>query len=1155
MHPKKSGSAPTAYEAFTDFGDKTADLAIYYNIAVANLNEIRKAINASTANPDTQLARLAEYLWSAHKDAKNSRGYELTPDDKVIINELCKKVEDIRNFYSHQWHDPCVLECSGQLVSFINDRYKLAAAMVAKDDPAAVADYEALLGKREYKPYKLFNGSVLTVEGRIFFLSFFLSSGQLSQLMQQRRGFKRTDMPLFRAKRKIYLYYTLRDGATMAHFHQEQSVLSTLSAEDQKQVLKARTAYKLISYLNDYPDFWGNTEKMPLYLSKGKKIENIDNLYEYLQQHPELLPDFEFAPPDEEETGIRKHILFTHEGLPGYEFKMDFPMLYRLVVLMQLFNATVLQESPVDTLLQNLRTVIEGRQKLFDILNTRLKDRTAEDLAFLLDRKNQHLRGSRLLTETSITFFEQLEKGYQEDNAQRKMIIAAIRSFQTYQEDEPLPEPIQVYQQDLVSTTDRKFRPGNRFMHYAATYLMDFAGDDWYWGVENFEMDQLNGNEHETLVKRKRYFKASEIPDQYRLTLEDDHVYIAIRRDTSGDKNFEQFIQFSIGRQAMKYLMAFVLSKNGKAYQQVIRKFFDKLKADIIRLKEDGGFKADHTYHLLEEAFVSPYLKPAPDSDWKTVEEAVNRRITQLKEKWQNILQNLDYMRRAEKNRAIMEAYKLFDWPRDAKTKAPKFFRKHEYNYMSICHYEIASPKKGKRRNNLEQLYNWQFKLAGRKPKIPKKIEDLLFRAKSLDDLLINVLKDRRNDLNKRKAALHKSTGAARISMLADLCRYLRLSVPAGLQQEAGQQALHKQRMETLDVLPFPIHPMLVMKAFFSKQYGKGKTEFKILEKDNLQQKVHPAHNIFANVRKNYALLKGLYASHYQASVAEVLYPGEISAGSRKKLTGLINDTLTEDVLLWWMAQQYLQNNGYTGNMAAQLLHPTKKEYHVGNLHRVAITFPLRGQPFIYTTVLLHQLDDMMFRTLEDYLYRAAVHYVNRHTNERAIWEDNELSIDKINPGAPFPDGSLQHPVSFDILRDEISLVRRTGKKFAAAILNFERKVLSTAADSLFGGDLNQLHQYLLGTCQTPGSACHHYNFAKLLELAQTLGWKDLDIIRDELNGDPSNRNIALHNDIPQAGSFSWMTRPGTKLREVLGIEEDLHAKKDHSRYVGLGNG
>jgi len=708
------------------------------------------------------------------------------------------------------------------------------------------------------------------------------------------------------------------------------------------------------------------------------------------------------------------------------------------------------------------------------------------------------------------------------------------------------PEPIQVYQQDYVLRTNQKFRKGNRFVFYTAKYLMDFAGDNWYWGMERFM--QIKEEDKNGLVKIKDYFKASAIPpnEDYRLTLENGHIYVAVLKDENVVKNHNKFYQFALGPNAMRYLAAYI-QKNETKYATVLQQFFHSLVDDLKKLESKGYFDDKEEYALLEKPFVSNYLQPAFNDQDKLKKLLVNR-FAFIKNEWKNALANRQYISRAVKNKMVMGAYRLFEWSSEKRPDG-KFLRANEYNQMSICHYSLhLKAKKPGQQITFDYLFEKLFKLGTRQPPIPNEIRTLLNDAQSLDNLMELVFNNRElffdNLLTLPSQLLKKDLPA--------LCRKFGISIPPDFLKPEDQEILKGKHQKTLQVQPFSIHPMLVVKGLFPDEYTAGRKLSIVVNKDGNKVQQRPALNLFSDLRKNKQLGNVLRKEFYKAEMVEYLYPAINQQKQVHILKGLINTTHTEDILLWWMAQRYLKNNDFTKIMSEMV--EKEKTVQLEKMNALSIPLPLiNGGPDdpvsepLYTEVLMHQLDNMMFMTEKSRLRKAAVHFKKRCNDEHDLWEDdlNTLSINQFE-GKALPDGTKGNPIPFQLLRNEIDLVRRTGQKLGDYMLTFEKNVLQKALDVNFEGDKNKFHTWLKEKFENRPKKQeddkYHCSFLSILELAAQT---DSEIINDY-------RNVIFHNDIPIStnGSFSWLTRKGETTREILQITEDLHAKKDRSAYL-----
>lgn len=1185
------------YDFFIGGESKTSDFTIYYNIALENLTTVLK----ENTNPSRRDAFLAEYFWKAHLLRRNADGYTLTTADREIIASLIKKVEEIRNYHSHLWHDNAVLKFEPVLRDFVERKYQEAKAALFVEYPGAVTDYEALQNKRGNKGLELFKKVsghyFITAEGRAFFLSFFLTTGQMAQFLQQRKGSKRADMPLFKVKRLLYTYYCHRDGSSIMGFNHEDRFIYSMKQEEIKEIFKARTGYKLMSYLIDFPDYWASTEAMPLFDRDGNLIKNVEQLVGHIEDNG-ILPGFNFTfiaagkrnidelEKKEQELKYRTgSVAFTHQDVPAYSFNITFNSLHRLVLLTYLDHLKEDVNNTINALTSNLLKLSEIRSELYRILTIPAAKRTEQEQLFLLNKEMQFLRGSRRLTEKGIIFFELLEKDRTEKADDAISLANHIRpmdkkSIQTkgFKDDcESEPEAIQVYIQDFIAGANQKFRAGNRFLFYATKYLMDFAGDgNWYWGVEKFEQDTTSVKDG-PLLKRKAYLKASEIfvKDEYRLSTDNNHIYLATLKNEDGKSNHERFHQFAIGPKAMRYLTAYI-KDNEAGYKTQMASFFELLSDDLQKLHKAGYWNDNESFNLLEKPFVSSYLKPA-GSDLAILKNKVKMRVKFIEEQWASAMANIRYLSRAEKNRMVMDGYRLFDWASDRSDG--KFLRANEFNQMSVCHYSLhlskeevhpsieSSQYRGRpyKKSKFDYLYENLFGFSERQPSIPKEIKKMLSAAESLDDLLLLVIKDRKKFLDDFLVKLDSLPPQLQKKELKVFCPLIGISIPAHLLKTLEVDALKEKHRHTSEVQLFAIHAMLIVKHFFPQEYNAGKKMEVARDKAGLEIKVRPQLDILSSVRKNKALNKVLVPNFYENGIADRLYPDPAREKQRHTLTGLINTTYTEDIILWWIAQRYLKND-HTGPVATFLTsreNTTINKVQLKGMLDTDILLPLKREgeddPIseqLYTTVKMHQLDDLMFLTEKSRLRKAAVHFMKRCIDEKEHWrlQIEQLGLKQFNGGA-LPDCSIQHPIPFQLLRDEIHLVNRHGKLLADYLLKFEKKILTEFLDTRFKGDKHAFQEWLTAnikgddvdtSSERRNETFDHLNFKGILKVADELGYKVLDI--EDLD---NYRNITFHNDIPiSSGSFSWFTRSGQALRAVLGIDRDLNASKDRSEYL-----
>jgi len=1179
----------SSFDLYTDFGTKSPLLAIYYNVACVNWEQTQKLIRGFP--PDRQTAYLAQYLWRANLVKRNAEGYKFTEDDRRIAALLPEKLDAIRNFHSHIWHDNSVLQADGDLKAFVEKKHEEAKARLFEQNPQSLLDYEAYAkGKSKYALFKYVKdkrADYFTIEGRIFYLSFFLTAGQMNQLLQQCSGFKRADMPLFKIKRQLYTYYCHRDGATLLDFNHDQEVLASMPPVEKQAIIRARTAFKLVNYLYDYPEYWGSADWMPLYDEAGERINSGEALKQWLDKNPDTLPGISFSfipikksPADadkkEHESRVRSGTLaFTVEGIEKYEFHITFPALHRLVVLQRLYQLKKEGVSPLELLKKNLQQQVDNRASLYAILSKRERLRTEDEWEYLTDRSHQQLRGGRKLTELSITFFENLTKGGAENPVVTTRLLNLIRPAESTPLPTPLnklgktrftddtePDAIQVYEQDYIMGATQKFRAGNRFMYYSAKYLMDFGGQDWRWGMEKFAMDKKkNSDTKESLLKIKEYLTPREIleSNDHRLTLEEDHVYLAIPRPApKGSANHQQYYQFAIGPRAMRYLMAWVFEKRDKSPEE-ISSFLMELSQDLELLYQEGAWNSELPVKWLEPAFVMGYLKEYETGGLDTVRQRIQSRISHITKVWDHAVEHTQLLSRSEKNRLIMEAYRFYEWPAGG-NGVPRFLRADEYNQMSVCHYSLGLKKKqqtvfvhkGRNYNNkYDYVYKGLFELDKRKPPIPKDVERQLQTAENLDELLVNVITSIRDLLNDKIKSILGAPPAIQKKELPGLCRRLGISIPASLLKGPETESMRQKHLTTLQVQPLAIHPMLMVKKLFPGFYSPAQTDSQSGSTDKTLKR--PNLPVFDKLRKNASYRKRLHPDFYNKEFASHLFPEDGNKKQREKLIGEMDRTCAEDILLWQMAHHYLRDNHYTETLAQHLqqLEPGHQPLYDWLKLPIVIQLKPRNEgKDLYISILLHQLDDLLFRQERDRLRKLADHFTYRITQETALWEDDlkDMQLNQLSVG-PLPDGSRQNPIPFGILMAEAELIRRCGQQLAERLLDWETGIFEQLL-SVHADDKQSLHDWLSqhvdGVDYYRQFKYAFMNFDDVLAVAVSLGIEISEIDSKLMS---SLRNCTFHNDIPESGSYSWITRSGERVRNILNMETDLHARKDRSAY------
>lgn len=1211
----KTNKKLDSYTAFTGGNTKTPDFVIFYNMAEKNIGKICakysnqyknlerkfKGIDKSCfddADADNTLyySILADFLWKASNTVKNSNGYISTTADKMMIKALVLKMLAIRNYHSHIWHDNTALAFTKDEKDFIEAKFNYAKNELSEE---YYKEAEYFNKKRIYsevddevkyvvdKPFfkKVPSGSqaaplyYITQEGRVFFLSFFLTRGQMRQFLQMRSGFKRNDLKLYRFKLELYTYYTHREGASRFVMNVETDKLADASATDKMNLLQVRHAYKLISYLNDYPEIFASAQALKLPAIDGSELYTVQQLVD-LAKHTGVLTQLEFKDikiknkDTQVETLNTRTIAVVIASLQQYTFSISFDVLFKLVVLAIQYP----QENIQQRLLNNLSILCQQRSSLFNILNKPLSQLQPEDFQFLLNKDNQDLRASRSLTEKGISFFTDFAinlSGWKNYDKNALPIRNAIRpshnEHNTNIDDEAIPpERIIIHPHDFIEKHNRKLRRENQFMHFAVRYFMDFfSHEGWYWEMQYQEPDET--------LKHKIFFTNIWNEDAT-LRIVNDNVTFAIPKHNGVDfdaRNFTkskdyraQFYTFNLNRRAVKYLFALLINTSNSSNDKDKIKLSDWLadiKSDMDVLHQNGTANGI-SLKVFQSRFLPNYLHTQHSPTTENVITKIGQRWTNLKAKYNDVILQADRLNRAQLNQHILDMYKLYSWPVD-KVGAIKYFRKEEYKQMSICHYAFPTTAKksgtpdSKAVEEFNARFSGIFNLNNRKPALPSNIFLAAQEADSLLSLLKNNLSIITKDINEKVKTLvsgilpHKH----KKELLIELCHRLSVEVPKECIKEEHRVPKADAHKDTLEQLPILLHPVLILNYFqnFVKIDG-----FQLKEPGNAELKII---KLFNGLRNNRTFAGHLHLQHYVPTL-----PSLFSISDYKKvhyrIVATINDTHTEDVILWHICMKYIHDkNPYTADLALSLSLSKDEKVPLSNMFnhiiKINVTNKLTETKALFgakksdipkVMLRLHQVDDWVYIKNKDRMEALVLHLSNRLLKERDFWNvTNEWLNRKQTEGhleleTNTANGSISvlkiKSISYELLKEEAQLIAMHARYAVQYILEWESSVLNKKLP--FMDNIEQKQDFLmmyfkeniLNKDELP-----HIDFPSILKFAgiKTELAKKLKDLRDR----------AFHDNVPITASFAYQTNPSSEIGSLLHIPEPIHLPKDKSIY------
>ena len=260
---KNHSEPPSKYYKNPKKNDKTAELALFYNLALERMNNLIdqyenekisidkdkdffKTIDAKLFSEKTYLL-LKIYLW---KEPIEKGFSTVSQADIKLINQILKKLVELRNLQSHYYHGLSASYVNSEIVDFVKVQLEKIKNQLAAKYPHFVK-YINILETDTYKHFNFFeiNNSgkyVITDEGKNFFLSFFLTKGEMTLFLKKRNRCKRDNGEKYQVKHEIYKYLCHRDGSS-------RFLLKAKEQHTHPQEMLERQFNSILNYLKTIP--------------------------------------------------------------------------------------------------------------------------------------------------------------------------------------------------------------------------------------------------------------------------------------------------------------------------------------------------------------------------------------------------------------------------------------------------------------------------------------------------------------------------------------------------------------------------------------------------------------------------------------------------------------------------------------------------------------------------------------------------------------------------------------------------------------------------------------------------------------------------------------------------------------------------------------
>jgi|GEM_PF-2058743 len=1102
---------PSKLETWT--GGKRPELAVFYNVAYFRiagmlshyLNKthehdkdalellFKKVVSGEDQLSDAVCSKLRDYLWKSYTtQQENSSGYALNQEDRDLVLLMLRKLQDVRNFQSHVWHDNRALVFPMELCAHIERMHEaaimaqgidMASAVVTYHDNYKVYDSKMRFnqGRKDLQAFfdRWDTDHYITQEGRIFFLSFFLTRSEMARLLQQSKGSKRNDKPEFKIKHAIYRYFTHRDAASRNHYGLHDNILSELPNEQRAQIMAARQVYKIINYLNDIPYRSHDPALFPLFLADGTEAIDEHGLLQWKQETdflPEITAKARKVPAlsETERFGVRGRKATkaiddrTLEVERGFELQWVGNDRYNFTIPTRHFHRCALDAirngDKGATFADRLKVFIGDREHLLDRLHKEFTILPLRQADFTLEKELDEyykfrLRGDGKLTKSLGQWLDAIDR---QNVRKYPEALAKLK-------EQLRNSPIILTYHGLSFTNERKPRAADRFTEFAVKYLIDHrVVPDWLWGIEHFEpvteekLDRRSGATMKREVLKRKITYHDHVPEkdekdigilnpelssEPRLAISDSHALVKHRQDDG--------ILFRIGHRALKNIL--IAHQQGKPVRNLLPRLIEDLQL-VNGARRNGTTLNLSTLKLfdknsLAEATRNAIAPIAAESIQRTAALAkalhgntdrmgqrtpgrIASLITEL-ERFGVPDSEMPRMSRDSKNRQIMRCYKYFDWKylNDAQYK---FLRQHEYQNMSIYHYMLWDIRKD--RGLAHGKYGDLLK--GITPHMPPTVQQLLFKSRDLNDLLRNTATATIVLLNSWKEELLKpSIDDERLNAIMS-----RLGVPVSEANRVFNQHL-----------PIAIHPMLPVRAYYSAQDIS---------------KLSLSRSIWKNKEERQPLVDEHYA--YEDYLAQYAFVPERKP-LRKRVIGQMNELITEDALLWKCAMTYLNNASVVvRDVIKQALVRGDQAMKVGSLFDATISIPL--QPLEVKNqglrkLLQEEFDslkiaaievDLKFKQLDDYLFmesrpqllKAACQVVRRFV---ASGKPDEVNVVEEN-------GRKKYSMPYGVIYQEIQRIQNQAVSWAGTLLANEERVVRAMTteerDSLGAGHVKDDSQF-----------------------------------------------------------------------------------------------
>ena len=190
--------------------EKTAEHAIFYNIAYNNINDLLESLynrdkiphssedDCNTTsfidyflNPKNKplseycFLLLRNYLWKGFiYNMHDSKSFYVTFQEKKIIYTAIQKLADLKNYHSNYWYDHHALEFNNKLADKITYLYDFALLQSINNEESKKQIFKIHQQQEDQRNYLFSRNNYITRQGEKFFLSLFLKKQEMKRFLK-----------------------------------------------------------------------------------------------------------------------------------------------------------------------------------------------------------------------------------------------------------------------------------------------------------------------------------------------------------------------------------------------------------------------------------------------------------------------------------------------------------------------------------------------------------------------------------------------------------------------------------------------------------------------------------------------------------------------------------------------------------------------------------------------------------------------------------------------------------------------------------------------------------------------------------------------------------------------------------------------------------